>query len=298
MSTLVEWPANKQHTFVCYERFYATWYELDLMVAPFQIRFTEDVAFSNVFNYFINCGNRVSLTNDCFVGSPTTILSFALRHNWYDVSSVVTTRLDQSHLQLNRRSSAKCLTWEHFVHVFSCWVLIGHLWQNEPFVHVCNTHYLSVHWNFHCSSWAGCQGLDWLAQWIDMFFLFASWPLHNSVPVLTKFKTESLNFLQNFTSQLFRPTVWDIWSRIWASNNWHCWHCWAFCFSRIANLSIVSLSPWTISLNKCRLCGILIWDSFLVIILRSASVGQNVISTDTASRWTRVESQLDTTKVL
>ena len=68
--------------------------ELDLMVAPLQIRFTEDVTFSHTFNYFINCGNRVSLTNDCFVGPPTTFLYFALRHNWYDVSSVVTTRLD------------------------------------------------------------------------------------------------------------------------------------------------------------------------------------------------------------
>ena len=143
-----------------------------------------------------------------------------------------------------------------------------------------------------------CTGISTVLPGQAVKDSIASWPLHNSVPVLTKFKTESLNFLQNFTSQLFRPTVWDIWSRIWASNNWHCWHCWAFCFSRIANLSIVSLSPWTISLNKCRLCGILIWDSFLVIILRSASIGQNVISTDTASRWTRVEPQLDTTKVL
>ena len=249
------------------------------MVAPLQIRFTEDVAFSHVFNYFINCGNRVSLTNDCFVGSPTTILSFALRHNWYDVSSVVTTRLDQSHLQLNRWSSAKCLTWEHFVHVFSCRVLVAHLWQNEPFVHVCNTHYLSVHWNFHCSSWAGCQGLDWLAQWIDIFFLFAYWPLHNSVPVLTKFKTESLNFLQNFASQLFRPTVWD---DLISNLALHLISVitlltlLSFLPSRTANLSVVSLSPWTISLNKCRLCGILIWDSFLVIVLHSDSVGQNV----------------------
>ena len=68
---------------------------LDLMVAPLEIRFTEDVTWvSHIFNYFINCGNRVSLTNDCFVGPPTTFLYFALRHNWYDVSSVVTTSLN------------------------------------------------------------------------------------------------------------------------------------------------------------------------------------------------------------
>ena len=68
--------------------------ELDLMVAPLQIRFTEDVTSSHIFNYFINCGNRVSLTNDCFFGPPKTFLYFALRHNWYDVSSVVTTSLN------------------------------------------------------------------------------------------------------------------------------------------------------------------------------------------------------------
>ena len=55
--------------------------ELDLMVASLQMRFTEDVAFSHVFNYFISCGNRVSLTTDCFVGPPTTFFYFALRHN-------------------------------------------------------------------------------------------------------------------------------------------------------------------------------------------------------------------------
>ena len=108
-------------------RLYATWLlaELDSMVAPLEIRFAEDVAFSRVFNYFciINCGNRMSLTNDCFVAPPTTFLYFALKHNWYDASSVVITRLDQSHLQLNRWSSAKCLTWEHFMHVFSCRLL-------------------------------------------------------------------------------------------------------------------------------------------------------------------------------
>lgn len=246
------------------------------------------------------CRNRMSLTNDCFVGSPTTILFFALRLNWY---SVVTTRVDQSHLQLNLWLSAKCLTWEHFMHVFSCRVLVGHLWQTEPFFHVCNTHYLSVHWNFHCSSCAGCQGLDWLAQWIDMFFLFASWPLHNSdCQFLQSLNwTESLKFLQNFTSQLFWPTVWD---DLISNLGLHLISVitlltlLGFLPNRTANLSIVSLSPWTISLNKCRLRGILIWDSFLVIILRSASVEQNVISMDRASRWTRIEPQLDTTKVL
>lgn len=86
----------------------------------------------------------------------------------------------------------------------------GHLYQKSPsFLHVCNTHYLAVHWNFHCSSWTGCHRPDWLAQWIDLFFLLASWPLHNSMLVLLKSKSESLTFLQRFSSQLFRPTDWD-----------------------------------------------------------------------------------------
>ena len=92
--------------------------ELDLMVAPLQIRFTEDVTFSHIFNYFINCGNRVSLTNDCFVGPPTTFLYFALRHNWYDVSSVVTTSLNHhiyncfridDHLRIVQLENALCM---------------------------------------------------------------------------------------------------------------------------------------------------------------------------------------------
>ena len=65
-----------------------------VFISPLQIRFIEDVTFSHIFNYFTNCGNRVSLTNDCFVGPPTTFLYFALRHNWYDVSSVVTKSLN------------------------------------------------------------------------------------------------------------------------------------------------------------------------------------------------------------
>ena len=174
----------------------------------------------------------MSLTNDCFVGSPTTILFFALRLNWY---SVVTTRVDQSHLQLNLWLSAKCLTWEHFMHVFSCRVLVGHLWQSEPFFHICNTHYLSVHWNFHCSSCAGCQGLDWLAQWIDMFFLFASWPLHNSDrQFVQSLKLRVWNFSKILRRSSFDRQFEMIWSRIWASIwfPWsHCWHCWAFCLT-------------------------------------------------------------------
>ena len=82
MSALVEWPANisleQRWCQTCYERFHATWHELDLMVAPLQIRFTEDVASSHVFDYFINCGNRVSLTNDCFVDTNNF---FVLRFN-------------------------------------------------------------------------------------------------------------------------------------------------------------------------------------------------------------------------
>ena len=93
--------------------------ELDLMVAPLQIPFTKDVTFSHIFNYFINCGNRVSLTNDCFVGPPTTFLYFALRHNWYDVSSVVTTSLNHhifyncfridDHLRIVQLENALCM---------------------------------------------------------------------------------------------------------------------------------------------------------------------------------------------
>ena len=93
--------------------------ELDLMVAPLQIRFTEDVKFSHIFNYFISCGNRVSLKNDCFVGPPTTFLYFVLRHNWYDVSSVVTTSLNHhifyncfridDHLRIVQLENALCM---------------------------------------------------------------------------------------------------------------------------------------------------------------------------------------------
>ena len=161
--------------------------ELDLMVAPLQIRFTKDVTFSHIFNYFINCGNRVSLTNDCFVGRPTTFLYFALRHNWYDVSSVVTTSLNHhiyncfridDHLRIVQLENALCM-------FFSCRVLDMFSKRAPTFyTFVTLTIILAVHWNFHCSSCTGCHRLDWLAQWIALFFVLASLPLHNSVLVL------------------------------------------------------------------------------------------------------------------
>ena len=130
-----------------------------------------------------------------------------------------------------------------------------------------------MHRNFHCSSWTGFHRLDWLAQWIDLFFLLASWPLHNSVLVLLKSKSESLTFLQKFTSQLFRPTDWD---DLISNLGLHL-------ISEITLLAFLPqqhklISRLTFSLDHLSEQMPLMWNVNLCqfYILCSASVGQNV----------------------
>lgn len=129
-----------------------------------------------------------------------------------------------------------------------------------------------MHWNFHCSSWTGCRRLDWLAQWIDLFFLLASLPLHNSVLVLLKSKSESLTFLQKFTSQLLDRQIEMIWSRMG--------------LHLISEITLLAFLPQqhkligrlTFSLNHLSEQMPLMWNVNLCqfYILCSASFGQNV----------------------
>ena len=133
-----------------------------------------------------------------------------------------------------------------------------------------------MHWNFHCSSCTGCHRLDWLAQWIDLFFLLASWPLHNSVLVLLlSLRVRAWPFSKNLRRSSLDRKIEMIWSRM----GLHLISeitLLAFCLSS-TDWSVVSLSPWTISQNKLPL----MWNVNLCqfYILCSASVGQNLKTT-------------------
>ena len=141
-----------------------------------------------------------------------------------------------------------------------------------------------MHWNFHCSSWTGCHRLDWLAQWIDVFFLLASWPLHNSVLVLLKSKSESLTFLQKFTSQLFRPEDWD--DLISNGPAFDLWNHIVGIFASAAQIDRSSHFLLGPSLRtNCRLCGMLICVSFISFAVPGLGKTSKLSSTSGPSQW-------------